>query len=65
MGKVRPDFIKRIAKELIEKEPRLYTSSFEENKHILDQITEIKTKPLRNRVAGYITTLVKFKQGQA
>ena len=50
MGKVRPDFIKRIARELIEKEPLLYTMNFEENKEILNQIAEIKTKRLRNRL---------------
>ncbi|MFX0102918.1 MAG: 30S ribosomal protein S17e [Candidatus Hodarchaeota archaeon] len=62
MGKVRPDFIKRIARELIEKEPLLYTVSFEENKEILNQIAEIKTKRLRNRIAGYITSLIKLKE---
>ena len=61
MGKVRPDFIKRIARELLEKEPHLYSIKFEENKRILNQITEIRTKRLRNRIAGYITSLVKMK----
>ncbi|MHA1682000.1 MAG: 30S ribosomal protein S17e [Promethearchaeota archaeon] len=61
MGKVRPDFIKRIARELLGKEPDLYSISFEENKHILNQITRIRTKRLRNRIAGYITSLVKMK----
>ncbi|HME51246.1 MAG TPA: 30S ribosomal protein S17e [Candidatus Lokiarchaeia archaeon] len=65
MGKVRPDFIKRVAKELINKEPKLYSSSFEENKQILNQITDIKTKRFRNRIAGYITSLIKLKNRQA
>lgn len=64
MGKVRPDFIKRIAKELIEREPKLYSEKFEDNKQILNQITEIRTKRLRNRIAGYITSLVKLKAAQ-
>ena len=65
MGKVRPDFIKRVAKELINKEPKLYSTSFEENKQILNQITDIKTKRFRNRVCGYITSLIKLKNRQA
>ncbi|MBD3185345.1 30S ribosomal protein S17e [Candidatus Bathyarchaeota archaeon] len=65
MGKVRPDFIKRIARELVEKEPHLYTVNFEENKQILNQITDIKTKRLRNRIAGYITKLIKQDQAEA
>ncbi|MHA1370184.1 MAG: 30S ribosomal protein S17e [Promethearchaeota archaeon] len=65
MGKVRPDFIKRIARELIEKEPNLYTTDFEENKTILNQIAKIQTKRLRNRIAGYITSLMKLKNRTA
>jgi small subunit ribosomal protein S17e len=65
MGKVRPDFIKRVARELIVKEPKLYSISFDENKQILDQIVNIKTKRLRNRIAGYITSIVKLKRKQA
>jgi small subunit ribosomal protein S17e len=65
MGKVRPDFIKRIAKDLIDKEPNLYTDKFEDNKQILNQIADIKTKRLRNRIAGYITSLVRAKEAEA
>ncbi len=65
MGKVRPDFIKRVARELVMKEPNLYSKVFDENKQILDQITDIKTNRLRNRIAGYITSIVKLKSKQA
>ncbi len=65
MGKVRPDFIKRVARELVAKEPKLYSTVFDENKQILNQITHIKTKRLRNRIAGYITSIIKLKSKQA
>ncbi len=65
MGKVRPDFIKRVARELVTKEPNLYSKVFDENKQILNQITDIKTNRLRNRIAGYITSIVKLKSKQA
>ena len=65
MGKVRPDFIKRIARELVAKEPNLYSKVFDENKQILNQIAVIKTNRFRNRVAGYITSIVKLKLKQA
>ncbi len=65
MGKVRPDFIKRVARELVAKEPNLYSVVFDENKQILNQITDIKTNRLRNRIAGYITSIVKLKSRQA
>ena len=65
MGKVRPDFIKRAARELVMKEPKLYSAVFDENKQILNQITYIKTNRLRNRIAGYITSIVKLKSKQA
>lgn len=65
MGKVRPDFIKRVARELIAKEPKLYSAVFDENKQILNQITDIKTNRLRNRIAGYITSIIKLKSRQS
>lgn len=36
-----------------------FTTSFEENKHVLQQIAEFPTKKLRNLIAGYITKEMK------
>ncbi len=36
-----------------------FGTDFNENKNVLDSLSKITSKPLRNRVAGYITRLVK------
>ena len=60
MGKVRPTVVKRTARKLLTKYPDVFTDSFEENKKIVDQLIEYQSKRVRNRIAGYITHLVKI-----
>ncbi len=55
MGRVRQLFIKRTALELIKKYRDLFTTDFEENKRKVEEVAQISTKRLRNRIAGYIT----------
>lgn len=60
MGNVRPEKVKRIARELIRKYPDKFTSNFEENKKILSSMAFIPSTRLRNSIAGYITRLVSI-----
>ncbi|RLE79254.1 MAG: 30S ribosomal protein S17e [Thermoprotei archaeon] len=62
MGKVRPGFIKRLARKLLEKYPDKFTADFETNKRLVAELTNIQSKRARNRVAGYITRLIKLSQ---
>jgi len=61
MGKVRPAMIKRTARELIEKFPDEITTDFEKNKRIVEKYTNITSKKVRNRVAGYLVRLAKLR----
>ncbi|MEM2027504.1 MAG: 30S ribosomal protein S17e [Candidatus Bathyarchaeia archaeon] len=65
MGNVRPEKVKRIARELIRKYPDKFTANFEENKKILSSIALIPSTRLRNSIAGYITRLVSISQMEA
>ena len=59
MGRVRVGLIKRASKAIIEKYyPRL-TLDFDTNKKICDEIAQIGSKKVRNKIAGYITHLMK------
>lgn len=58
MGTVKPAYIKVIAMELLRKYPELFTGDFDENKKLVSQLTNIQSKRVRNRVAGYITRRV-------
>ena len=61
MGRVRPVFIKKVAKELIVKYPDVFNDDFDENKILLSKYTLIQSKSVRNRIAGYLVHLVKNK----
>lgn len=55
MGTVKPTYIKRISLELIEKHSGKFKHDFEYNKKMVEELSDMNTKKLRNRVAGYIT----------
>lgn len=59
MGRIRQTFIKRTGDELIEKFEDRFTTDFETNKRVVEEVALISTKRLRNRIAGYITSKVK------
>lgn len=62
VGKVRPSYIKRTTRQLLDAYPDRFSDDFEENKRAVMELTDIKSKRVRNRVAGYITRLVKRKR---
>ncbi|WFO75615.1 30S ribosomal protein S17e [Desulfurococcaceae archaeon MEX13E-LK6-19] len=64
MGKVRISIIKRTARELLEKYPDLFTRDFEHNKQVVKKLLDVDSKKLRNKIAGYITHLVKIRERQ-
>jgi len=62
LGNVRPERVKRIARELLAKYPDKFTANFEENKKVLSNIAHIPSSRLRNSIAGYITRLVSISE---
>jgi small subunit ribosomal protein S17e len=51
--------IKRISLELVDRYPYSFGTDFEPNKQFLKQVGLDVSKKLRNKVAGYVTTIVK------
>jgi len=62
LGKVRPERVKKIARELLKRYPDKFTADFESNKKLLASLTKIASLKLRNRIAGYVTRLVTIAQ---
>lgn len=60
MGKVRTSLIKRMAWQMLEQNPSMFTKDFEQNKQAVSKLLVVKSKKLRNQIAGYITHLVKI-----
>ncbi len=48
---------------LLEKYGNLFTTDFEKNKEVLSRVAIIRSKELRNEIAGYITRLMNRNKG--
>ncbi|WEU40942.1 MAG: 30S ribosomal protein S17e [Candidatus Odinarchaeum yellowstonii] len=62
MGRVRPSSIKNLVWELVELYADKFTDDFEKNKKVVDEISEVKSKSVRNKIAGYITHIVQIEK---
>ncbi len=62
MGRVRTSIVKRTARRLLELYPNEVSKDFEENKKLVSKYVYVKSKKLRNKIAGYLTHLVKIKE---
>ena len=60
MGSIRPRYIKNAAKNLLALYPVTFTDEFETNKRLVEQLTDVESKKVRNRIAGYLVGLVKI-----
>jgi small subunit ribosomal protein S17e len=62
---VRPGYIKKIANLLLERYPEAFTTDFEHNKDVVVRVTNVESKDVRNRIAGYVTRRVRSQAAQA
>ncbi|CAJ0596107.1 unnamed protein product [Cylicocyclus nassatus] len=59
MSRVRTKTVKKASRVIIEKYYTKITHDFHTNKRICDEVAIIGSKQLRNKIAGYITHLMK------
>ncbi|MEM2122430.1 MAG: 30S ribosomal protein S17e [Candidatus Bathyarchaeia archaeon] len=57
LGKVRIEVVKKMARELLTKFPDAFNTDYYENKRRVTEFIDVESKRLRNRIAGYITSL--------
>jgi len=55
---IRPKYVKKTAHLLLERYPDAFGTDFEHNKESVRELTNIESKDVRNRVAGYVTRKV-------
>ena len=53
------DRIKRISYEVLDEHKSKFGEDFADNKKALDEISIIRSKSLKNKIAGYITKFIK------
>ncbi len=59
MGRVRPTYIKRVAIELVRIYPDRFTDDFDHNKVVVNELTDVDSITMRNRITGYVTRFRK------
>lgn len=55
MGRIKSIAIKKLGKEIIAEHGDRFSTDFEKNKKIIQEIKHIDSKKIRNVVVGYIT----------
>ncbi len=56
---IKPAYVKKTATLLMERYPDAFGHDFEHNKEAVAELTNVESKGVRNRIAGYVTS----KQG--
>jgi len=57
MGNIKTSFVKKTAKRLHDQHGEKFTDDFTKNKEIIKELIDIRSKKLRNIIAGYVTNL--------
>jgi small subunit ribosomal protein S17e len=53
---IKPDYVKKTGNILMERYPEAFSrEDFEHNKNSVTELTNVESKEVRNRIAGYIT----------
>jgi small subunit ribosomal protein S17e len=52
---IKPAYVKKTATVLLERYSDAFNDDFDRNKDIVVELTNIESKEVRNRIAGYIT----------
>jgi small subunit ribosomal protein S17e len=52
---IKPAYVKKTATVLLERYSDAFNDDFDRNKDIVVELTNVESKEVRNRIAGYIT----------
>jgi small subunit ribosomal protein S17e len=61
MGRIKTRLVKSITHQLLEEYEDRFSSNYEENKLKVAKLVDVKSKKLRNIIAGYVTRIIKAK----
>ena len=63
MGNIRQVTIKNIAHDLLETYPKEFKNDdFQYNKQKVEELTDVKSNVIRNRIAGYVTRVLSPRE---
>ncbi|WP_129113279.1 30S ribosomal protein S17e [Halegenticoccus tardaugens] len=52
---IKPKYVKQMGNLLLERYPEAFNTDFETNKESVEKLTNVESKEVRNRIAGYVT----------
>ncbi|HET7323026.1 MAG TPA: 30S ribosomal protein S17e [Halococcus sp.] len=52
---IKPAYIKKTGNRLLEQYPEAFSTDFEHNKESVTALTNVQSKNVRNRIAGYVS----------
>lgn len=52
---IKPDYVKKTGTQLLEQYPDAFSDDFSHNKRSVRALTNIESKGVRNRIAGFVT----------
>ena len=52
---IKPAYVKQTGKILLDRYPEAFNQDFQHNKRSVHALTNIESKGVRNRIAGYVT----------
>lgn len=55
MGSIRPQYVKKVAVDLVSNNPELFTEDFHKNKELLRNVVNGASKKDFNEISGYAT----------
>jgi len=50
--------VKKLSTELLNRYPNKFNVDFQQNKKVIDEIAKVRSKELRNQIAGYIASYI-------
>ncbi len=59
---IKPSYIKTVGEELLSIYPDRLTNNFDDNKQAVVEVTSVRSKRVRNRIAGFITRKVNTRK---
>ena len=62
MGRIKTKLVKRITKEIIARHGDKLKNTFEDNKKVISEISDIQSKKIKNTIAGYVTKCIKAQK---
>lgn len=59
MGRIKTRLVKAVTHQLLEEYRDSFNTDYEDNKVKVAELTDTKSKKLRNIIAGYVTRIIK------